>query len=68
MVFSCARQLLLAGPGRVSLPPGGVRYGFVARAEADWLLARWTDNEITLALGRSLPAAEVLAAFGQKAP
>jgi len=43
--------------------PGGVMFGFLARAGNDWGVVRWTQNAIEFYLGSPLPEKEVLAAF-----
>lgn len=41
-----------------------VQYGFVARQQDDWLIARWTESRIQFHRGRVVPESEVLDALG----
>jgi hypothetical protein len=49
-----------------SAPPGLVRYGFIARAGADVLMARWSETVLELHLSRVLGESDARAAFGYK--
>lgn len=41
-----------------------VHYGFIARGESGWCLARWNEREVQWFTGRAVPEKDVLAAFG----
>jgi len=43
--------------------PGTVRFGFLARSSAGWLMARWNEKEIEFYIGLTLPERDTLAAF-----
>jgi hypothetical protein len=46
--------------------PAGTRYGFIARAGEEWLMARWDEKELRLYRGSKLAEPDVLAALGGK--
>ena len=64
-LFLC-QTLAQDGDPAATPAQGGVLYGFVARAGADTLLARWSESALALRVGRALPEAEVLAALARK--
>ncbi|MEO6569133.1 MAG: DUF4178 domain-containing protein [Opitutaceae bacterium] len=66
-LFQCGTLSAEGETGRTEWP-AGIRYGFTARAGADWFIARWDEKGIALYRGAKLAESEVLKALGQKAP
>jgi hypothetical protein len=60
-----AKILSIDGPDAAKTPPGTVHYGFVAHDAATWIIARWTENQIEVFLGQSMPETEVITALGR---
>lgn len=60
-----SKTLSSEGAEPVTGPAGAVRYGFVARDGGDWVVARWTDNDLQFFRGPAVPEADVLAALGR---
>lgn len=56
------------GPGGNRALPGAVQYGFVATGASEWLVARWTENQIQFLRGSAVPEADVIAALGRATP
>jgi len=60
-----SKALSAEGPESNTALPGVVQYGFVARQAGDWLIARWTENQIQFFRGAAVQDAEVLASLGR---
>ena len=52
------------GMGPNDWPAGGCAYGYLAESVSQTLLVRWNDHAVTFRSGQSVPAAQVMAAFG----
>jgi hypothetical protein len=59
-----SKTVALVGPGTVGLQPDALEYGFIARDGAEWLIARWNENQIQYLRGLAIPETDVLAALG----
>lgn len=59
-----SKTLSAEGPGSER----AVQYGFVASDAREWLIARWTENQIQFHRGNAIPEADVLAALGRAPP
>ena len=46
--------------------PAPLQYGFVASEAGEWLIARWTENQIQFLRGTAVPEAEVISALARK--
>jgi hypothetical protein len=59
------RSTLLESDGTNNVPSlwGDVRYGLIARADADYIMARWNQQEISFENGKPLQEHEVIEAF-----
>jgi hypothetical protein len=55
-----------SGVGNPGTQPAPLQYGFVASDAGEWLIARWTENQIQFLRGRAIPEAEVITALGPK--
>ena len=58
-----SKALSVEGPDSDAIP-GTVQYGFVAREASDWLIVRWTENQIQFYRGPAVPESDVIAALG----
>ena len=62
-----AKSLATEGAGNNQLRSAAVQYGFVANDAGNWLIARWTENQIQFLHGTAIPDAQITAALGQRA-